>query len=198
MASTAALQRPETASTAAGRSQRPVDTFVTVTCQAGAGGYKLQATNVLLGRMPGEGCIFIWSGSCSLASGWKGSVWSTGVRGARCRITATSPAERAMWERIGVQPCAEGGRIRQYTADGGALVVPNPEAIGYEARGWRAFRWLRTGLHREGVGLRGAYHSGNEAAGERGQSYEAMDGSTGLQESVGALKRGRRSGPASC
>jgi len=41
-----------------------------------------------------------------------------------------------------------------------------------------------------------------EAAGEQGhpmhgQLFEAMDGSTVLQESVGALKRGRRSGPAS-
>ncbi|EJK57560.1 hypothetical protein THAOC_22385 [Thalassiosira oceanica] len=102
-----------------------------------------------------------------------------------------------MWERIGVQPCAEGGRIRQYTAAGGAPVVPNPEAIGYEARGWRAFRWLRTGLHREGVGLRGAYHTGNKAAGERGQSNEADGRVDWSQESVGALKRGRRSGPAS-
>ncbi|EJK52549.1 hypothetical protein THAOC_28159 [Thalassiosira oceanica] len=41
------------------------------------------------------------------------------------------------WERIGVQPCVEGGRIRQYTAACGAPVVQTPEAIGYEARGWR-------------------------------------------------------------
>ncbi|EJK66671.1 hypothetical protein THAOC_12387 [Thalassiosira oceanica] len=39
-----------------------------------------------------------------------------------------------MWERIGVQPCVEDGRIRQYTAAGGAPVVQISEAVGYEAR----------------------------------------------------------------
>ena len=42
--------------------------------------------------------------------------------------------------------------------------------------------------------LEGHIRSKYEAAGERGHSYEAMDGSTVLQDSVGALKRGRRSG----
>jgi len=53
-------------------------------------------------------------------------------------------------------------------AVGGAPVVEITEAIVYDARGWRAFRWLGAGLHREGVGLRvleGRTTRENEAAG---------------------------------
>ena len=39
-----------------------------------------------------------------------------------------------MWERIGEQPGVEGGRIRQYTAAGGAPMVYGVEGFEYEAR----------------------------------------------------------------
>ena len=39
-----------------------------------------------------------------------------------------------MQERIGVQPYAEGGRIRQYMAAGGDPMVYGVEAFEYEAR----------------------------------------------------------------
>ncbi|EJK76506.1 hypothetical protein THAOC_01727, partial [Thalassiosira oceanica] len=90
-----------------------------------------------LRRMPWEGGSCAWLGSVCLTSGWGGAFSISGVRGARCRITATSPAERGDGERIGVPPCVEDGRMRQYTAAGGAPVVQTPEVIGYEARGWR-------------------------------------------------------------
>ena len=68
-------------------------------------------------------------------------------------------------------------------------------------RGWRVCcaggQQGCTWLNREGVGLEGRIRSEYEAAGERGRSYEAMEGSTVLQDSVGAFKRGRRLGPAS-
>ncbi|EJK55006.1 hypothetical protein THAOC_25312 [Thalassiosira oceanica] len=51
------------------------------------------------------------------------------------------------------------------------------EAIGYERReaGGRSAGW-ELGLHREGVGLGGAHHSGKRSRRCRGHSYEAMDG----------------------
>lgn len=102
-----------------------------------------------------------------------------------------------MWERIGEQPGVEGERIRQYTAADGAPMVYGVEGFEYEARLECVLSGRATGLHREGVGRRGRIRSEYQATGERGHLYEVMDGSAGLQESVGVLKRGRRSGPAS-
>ena len=98
-----------------------------------------------------------------------------------------------MWERIGVKPCVEGGRIRQCTAAVGAPMVYGAEVFEYEAKPECVLSWQETGLHHEGVGRRGAHPLGNEAAGERGHSYEAMDGSTVCSSGFG---RGAQTRPA--
>ena len=52
-----------------------------------------------------------------------------------------------MWERIGVQPGVGGGRIRQYTAAGGALMIDDAKAFDDEARLESVLRGRATGLH---------------------------------------------------
>ena len=61
-----------------------------------------------------------------------------------------------MWERIGEQPGVEGGRIRQYTAAGGAPTVYGVEGFEYEARLECVLSGRATGLHREGSAVEGA------------------------------------------
>ena len=102
-----------------------------------------------------------------------------------------------MWERIGVKPCIEGGRIRQYTAAAGAPMVYGFKAFECEGKLELVLRGRALGCIARASALEGRIRSKYEADSERGHSYEAMDGSTVLQDSVGALKRGRRSGPAS-
>ena len=48
----------------------------------------------------------------------------------------------AMWERLGVRPCVEGGRIRQCTTATGASIVYGDEVFEYGAR---SSVWFRGG-----------------------------------------------------
>ena len=82
----------------------------------------------------------------------------------------------AMWERKGVKPCIEGGRIRQYTAAAGAPMVYGFEA--FECGGQLEFvlRGRALGCIARASALEGRIRSKYEAAGERGHSYEAMEG----------------------
>ncbi|EJK69201.1 hypothetical protein THAOC_09576 [Thalassiosira oceanica] len=61
---------------------------------ARAGSAEGRRTGRGLRRMPGEGGRSVWLGWVCLASDWNRAISISGVRGARCRITATSPAER--------------------------------------------------------------------------------------------------------
>ena len=101
---------------------------------------------------------------------------------------------------VGVQLCVKDGRIRQYTTAAGDPMAHGVEMFEYEARPSVWFRggtvgWLWCITRASAV--EGRIRSEYEAAGERGRSYEALEGSTVLQDSVGAFKRGRRLGPAS-
>ena len=79
----------------------------------------------------------------------------------------------------------------------GAPMVYGVEAFEYEARPDGVVPRRNCCLLVRASAVEGRIRSEYEAAGERGRSYEAMEGSTVLQDSVGAFKRGRRLGPAS-
>ncbi|EJK62681.1 hypothetical protein THAOC_16696, partial [Thalassiosira oceanica] len=74
--------------------------------------------------------------------------------------TANLPAERGDVGAVGVQPCVEGVRIRQYTAAGGATMVYGVEAFECEGKLECVLRGRATWLHHEGFGRGGAHPLG--------------------------------------
>ncbi|EJK54834.1 hypothetical protein THAOC_25505, partial [Thalassiosira oceanica] len=77
--------------------------------------------------------------------------------------TAILPAKRGDVGSVGVHPCVEGGRIRQYTASDGAPMVYGVEAFECEGKMECVLRGRATGLHHEGFGRGGAHPLGCEA-----------------------------------
>ena len=93
-----------------------------------------------------------------------------------------------MWTRIYVQPGVGGGRIRQYTAAGGAPVVESPEGIELR-RDWRvSCAGGQRAASRGRWPLEGRIRLEYEAAGEGGRPHEVLEGMTVPQTSIGALE----------
>ncbi|EJK48419.1 hypothetical protein THAOC_32783 [Thalassiosira oceanica] len=148
--------------------------------------------------MSGEGGRSAWLGSVCLASDWNRAISISGVRGARCRITATSPAERG---DVGAERRVAVCQGRAYaTIHGGRWCscgpIPRGDRIRGEAGGRPAGWELGCIARASAVEGRTCSKTKPPVDHEDDHMYEAMEGSTGLQESAGALKRGRRSGPA--
>ncbi|EJK69393.1 hypothetical protein THAOC_09358 [Thalassiosira oceanica] len=109
-----------------------------------------------LRRMPWEGGRSVWLGSACLTSDWNRAISISGVRGARCRITATSPAERG---DVGADRRAAVRRRRAYTTiHGGWRCFCGSNLRGGRIRGeagGRSAVW-EPAMHRKGVDRRGA------------------------------------------
>ncbi|EJK66938.1 hypothetical protein THAOC_12088 [Thalassiosira oceanica] len=69
--------------------------------------------------------------------------------------TAILPAKRGDVGSVGVHPCVEGGRIRQYTASDGAPMVYGVEAFECEGKMECVLRGRATGLHHEALAVEG-------------------------------------------
>ena len=123
-----------------GRTQTQASTLVTNPVgRARMGSEEGRWTGGLLYRVLREG--HFRHGRARLVSRWTGKArfGAPALERHRCRRGGTYRRDRATQERVGVQPGVGGvggGRIRQYTAAGGAPVVCGVETFDTR-RGWR-------------------------------------------------------------
>ncbi|EJK74694.1 hypothetical protein THAOC_03615, partial [Thalassiosira oceanica] len=142
-----------------------------------------------LRRMPREGGRSVWLGSVCLTSDWNRAISISGVRGARCRITANSPAERG---DVGADRRAVVCRGWAYTTiHGGWWCSCGPNIRGGRIRGEAGGRpavWERRRIARALAVKRGV-RSEYGAASKGGQSNEVTKGPVDPRASAGALER---------